>query len=136
MILNIGAGWMMLYIVITTVNTSMAQTTTYEYADGSGNRYLISESSLEYVPVKKEESSTGMYSGGEPRLVPISSATFGTLRQLLENAWSKKEVHIADRIKTSGAITRIADNKHGTIILRPGCAEITAIENALKNSLK
>lgn len=43
------------------------------YADGSANLYRVNQAApdaevvLEYVPVTRERSSTGMYSGGPPR---------------------------------------------------------------------
>jgi hypothetical protein len=58
-----------LFILFTV--TACMSTSTYQYADGSANVYRIKPDSLEYIPVKPEESSTGMYSGGEPKKVAL-----------------------------------------------------------------
>lgn len=109
--------------------------THYQYADGSANVYRITSDSLEYVPVKPEESSTGMYSGGEPKKVALTPEEFRTIRYLLEVAKDKHEIHITDRIKTSGMITTYSGNKRTNFILRPGCDEINVIEHELKKLL-
>jgi hypothetical protein len=108
----------------------------YTYADGSANHYVISASSLQYIPVKPEESSTGMYSGGDPADVKLTEEQFKSVQQLLENAISATGNHITDRIKMSGAITRITASDTVTIILKPGVPEQAALESALKQLIK
>lgn len=109
--------------------------TRYQYADGSANLYIITPDSLEYVPVKPEASSTGMYSGGDPKKVALKPETFRNVRALLETAKKNHAVHIPDRIKTSGMITTLSGDKETHLILKPGCEEITNIENELKKLL-
>jgi len=108
----------------------------YTYADGSANHYVITDSSLQYIPVKPEESSTGMYSGGDPADVKLTKEQFESLKQLLEKAISATGNHIADRIKMSGAVTRTTASDTVTIILKPGAPEQAALESALKQLLK
>lgn len=108
----------------------------YTYADGSANRYVITASSLQYIPVKPEESSTGMYSGGEPAEVNLTEEQFKNLQQLLEKAISAMGNHITDRIKMSGEVTRTTASDTVTIILKPGAPEQAALESALKQLLK
>ncbi len=112
----------------------MKQSITYEYADGSANLYLLTEKELRYVPVTPEQSSTGMYSGGDPKTVTISSDQFNELKGLLENALTNTSIHIPDRMKTSGMITKTGSDKKQCII-KPHCAEMVAIEEALKRTL-
>ena len=107
----------------------------YKYADGSANLYTLQSSTLEYSPVKKEESSTGMYSGGEPKKVTITAAEYDTIRKILESSLNNTAIHIEDRIKTSGAITEIDGNKTRSAIIKPGTKEIVEIEKALKTIL-
>jgi hypothetical protein len=87
---------------------------------------------LEYDPVTPEESSTGMYSGGDPVTVSITSEQFESIRNLIHGAISNQAVHIKDRIKTSGAIDLVEGQTHKHVILDPKCAEKAAIENLLK----
>lgn len=106
----------------------------YEYADGSANLYLLTETSLEYLPVKPEESSTGRYSGGDPKTVAVTPAEFNELKDLFDKALENTSIHIPDRMKTSGMISMIGSTKKQCII-KPGCAEMIAIEEALKRTL-
>jgi hypothetical protein len=119
-----------------TLASCMNNSTYYQYADGSANVYIITSSSLEYVPVKPEESSTGMYSGGEPKKISLSIHEFRNLRALLEAAKNNHAIHIPDRIKTSGLITTISGNDKTSFILKPGSKEITSIETLLTKLLK
>lgn len=109
--------------------------TTYQYADGSANVYIIKSDSLEYIPIKPEESSTGFYSGGDPKKVSVTPQEYRSLTAMLEAAKKKHEIHIPDRIKTSGMITTFSGNEKTHFILTPGCKEITEIEAALKKLL-
>jgi len=107
----------------------------YEYADGSANRYIITSDSLEYDPVTPAESSTGTYSGGEPKTVSLSAEQFKSISQVIDKALANKDVHIQDRIKTSGAITIVKGDIHIQVILAPGCTEMESIEKLLKQIL-
>jgi len=106
----------------------------YEYADGSANLYLLSSTELRYMPVTPEESSSGMYSGGKPKTVSLSPDQYKNLKVMLENALGNKSIHIADRIKMSGMISRMGGEKSQCII-QPNCAEMIAIEKALEKML-
>ena len=56
----------------------------YVYGDGSANVYRMTPRELHYVPVKKENSSSGVYSGGVARTVTESRPHSGTLLAKLE----------------------------------------------------
>lgn len=113
----------------------MSTSITYQYADGSANVYIIKPDSLEYIPIKPEESSTGFYSGGDPKKVSVTPDEYRSLSAMLEAAKKKHEIHIPDRIKTSGMITTFSGSEKTHFILKPGCTEITAIETELKSLL-
>ena len=117
------------------ITACMSTSTTHQYADGSANVYIIKSDSLEYIPIKPEESSTGFYSGGDPKKVSVTLDEYRSLRGMLEGAKKKHEIHIPDRIKTSGMITTFSGNEKTHFILKPGCKEITEIEAALKKLL-
>ena len=114
----------------------MESTIHHEYSDGSANRYIITKDSIQYIPVKPEQSSTGFYSGGEPTHEKITSEQFNTLQRLFEVAMSKSEIHIEDRMKTSGLIVKIKPDETKSVILKPGVSEIATIETTLKQLLK
>lgn len=107
----------------------------YVYADGSANKYTITANTLEYDPVTPEESSTGTYSGGDPKTVSISAEQFESIGQLFDKAVANKAVQIEDRIKTSGAISIVRGDSRTQVVLAPGCAEKAAIESLLKRIL-
>ncbi len=109
----------------------MKSPTHYEYSDGSANRYVITETSLEYIPVKPEESSTGMYSGGEPKLVSITSEQFSEVANLFETAFQNTSAHMSERPKMSGLISKTG-NASQQAILKPNSEEKNNIESALK----
>jgi len=108
----------------------------YEYSDGSANRYIITKDSIQYIPVKPEESSTGFYSGGEPGREKINHEQFNDVQKLFEAAMNKSEIQMDGRMKTSGLIVKIMPEETKRVILKPGVPEIAAIESALKDLLK
>jgi hypothetical protein len=105
----------------------------YEYGDGSANRYTITATTLTYDPVKPEESSTGMYSGGDPAEVALTPDQYNRLRDLFDAAINHTEIHISERIKTSGMITRTLGTETSTVILKPQTAELEEIERVLRD---
>jgi hypothetical protein len=106
----------------------------YEYADGSANLYLLTEKELEYLPVRPEESSTGFYSGGEPKTVSVTVEQYNKLKDLFDQALENTSIHIADRMKTSGMISKMGSSKKQCII-KPYCEEMKVIESTLKKTL-
>lgn len=107
----------------------------FEYADGSANRYLISPDSLSYVPVKPEESSTGMYSGGDPKAIRLTEDQYKQIKSVFDKAISNTADHMEDRIKTSGAISVMDSNGIRQYILKPNSSGISEIETLLKKLL-
>ncbi|MBL7872426.1 MAG: hypothetical protein JNM78_12490 [Cyclobacteriaceae bacterium] len=114
----------------------MNSPTQYEYSDGSANRYVITETTLEYIPVKPEESSTGMYSGGEPKLVSITNDQYKTVASLFETAFENTSAHMTERPKMSGLIVSITGSTSHQAILKPDSVEKKNIEEALKKLLQ
>jgi hypothetical protein len=98
------------------------------YADGSANRYVITPTQLNYIPVKPEESSTGIYSGGEPAMVAISTWQYASIKELFEKALTQTDEQLADRVKTSGLVA-IGD-KH--VVLKPESLIRIQLEEELK----
>lgn len=103
----------------------------YEYADGSGNVYLLTGGFLEYVPVTPERSSSGKYSGGEPKKVTVSDLEFGQLSALFEKAIANVSAHQANREMMTGLIKAGSAN----VILKKDSQDKIEIEKALKKLL-
>lgn len=108
---------------------------TYEYSDGNANRYVITETQLHYIPVKPEESSSGMYSGGEPENITLSSDEFNILKDLFNQAAKNTDVHLQHRPMMSGLIRIPSGTMQEQVILKPGCTEMIALEEALRKLL-
>jgi hypothetical protein len=113
----------------------MKSPTHYEYSDGSANQYVITETTVEYVPVKPEESSTGMYSGGEPKLVSITKEQFESMTKLFETAFENTSAHMTERPKMSGLITSMTGKELRQAILKPNSEEKKVIEETLRDML-
>jgi hypothetical protein len=103
----------------------------YEYADGSGNRYVLSNATLRYIPVKPEESSTGMYSGGEPFEISLSADQIRELQHVFDNAILAQQSHTQDRAKMTGLIIKSSQSESVSVILKPDAPQKEALENAL-----
>lgn len=103
-----------------------------KYSYGNANLYIRTSARLSYLPVQPEESSTGMYSGGEPFEALLRSNEYYMLKDLLEQALSEKNSHINERVKMSSKILRLTPTDTTSAIIRPGDAVLFKIENQLK----
>src|SRR5688572_24683607 len=108
----------------------MSTTSYYKYADGSANVYVLTGTVLEFDPVQPEESSTGTYSGGDPKTVTLTTSQADSLRALMDQAFNHTAVHIPDRVKGSGRISIGSDKQSKHCILVQGCEDIKIIEAA------
>ncbi|MCU0447450.1 MAG: hypothetical protein MUE85_21340 [Microscillaceae bacterium] len=104
----------------------------YYYIDGSNNKYIIQTDSLEYVPIRPEQSSTGMYSGGEPAKKALKPEDYQKILLEFDKIFANTELHIEDRIKTSGVLD--LGNKK-TVIFKDG-KEKQQLEALLKQLLQ
>jgi hypothetical protein len=107
----------------------------YEYADGNGNRYIIGNATLEYIPVRPETSSSGVYSGGDPATVRITEEQYRMLADAMEGALNNAEIHEQYRAMMTGAITKMSSAATSTTIIRAGSGEKQVIEDLLKEIL-
>ena len=107
----------------------------YEYADGSGNRYLIRKDLkiyLEYIPIKPHLSSSGFYDGGNYNKKEITKNNFNNISSIIKKALGNEENHIESRIKTSGLLSLEVENKKQSCILKPNSKYLREIEKLLK----
>ena len=103
----------------------------YEYADGSGNVYHLTTSSLKYIPVTPDRSSSGKYSGGEPKEVKISEEEFARLSAALEGAIANASIQQKEREMMTGLITRGSVR----VVLKSNSVEKKQIEDELRKLL-
>lgn len=112
---------------------------TVTYADGSGNRYLLTAKptpQIDYRPVKPAESSSGLYDGGQPAVRPLSATERQHLIGLLESAIANPADQISKRVMQSGLITIKRGDGEESYILKPGSPEQLAIEAYLRSLVK
>lgn len=125
-----------LILVVILSYSCMTTETTYHYADGSGNAYILSGNVLTYDPVTPAESSTGTYSGGEPKTVTLNPQHVQAVIDVLEKGIRKTADQIEDREKGTGEIIIISGKKQKRYILRMGSEALDEIEGLLKGLLK
>ena len=110
----------------------------YEYADGSGNRYVIKKDLkmfIEYIPIKPHLSSSGFYDGGDYKKKEITKHDFNKISSIFKETLRNKENHIESRIKTSGLLTLQKDDKKEICILKPNSKDLIEIEKLLQDIL-
>ena len=103
----------------------------YTYVDGSANSYEVTPTSVQYIPIKPENSSSGTYDGGEERTVAIDNTTFMRLDSLFTAAIKATSNHIKNRIKGSGMILYFDNGTEKSIVLRSGSQSKNNLERVL-----
>lgn len=119
------------------ITVSLSSQVNYIYSDGSSNSYNISETQIKYDPVTKENSSSGTYSGGEPKTKTLSKSDFEKISILFKEAFAAKAEHQQNREMMTGLLIHKKGKKTiEQIILNPKSAYINKIETLLKSFLK
>jgi hypothetical protein len=103
-----------------------------KYSDGNGNLYIISDNLVEYIPVEPAESSSGLYSGGEYAKKIIQQSSYDEIKSLFIDAIRDTSNHITERVKTSGFIEIIKNDKSISAVLNPDSDKKRRIESLLK----
>ena len=89
----------------------MIRAWTIAYADGSANVYRFAATAsgvrFTYEPVTPSQSSTGMYSGGDPvdAELALDDPRIVTLWQHVRALEADRANHVSDRNKGDGAVT-------------------------------
>ncbi len=104
----------------------------YNYLDENGNKYIISNKSIEYIPVKPSFSSSGVYNGGKYVNKELNKIQYDWIISNLNFAIKNKNIHIKDRVKTSGLIIIRDKNKEDSYVLSPDSEEKHKIESLLQ----
>jgi hypothetical protein len=87
----------------------------YQYADGAGNLYIIDRQSIDYRPITRAESSSGIYDGGTPRKVKIDARQYQEIAVKLDQVFDLKSINISNRnlgrAKGTGVISKPDKNR-------------------------
>lgn len=81
----------------------------YTIHDGAGNKYVITENSLEYVPIKPMQSSSGIYDGGDYVKRKLTADEYKSVVEIVTKAIVNDESHTDQRAK--GNPTIMVDDK-------------------------
>jgi hypothetical protein len=76
------------------------------YIDGNNNAYVIEADRLSYEPVTPAQSSSGTYSGGEPKRAAITSDQHASITALIDRIVTDGANHLATRPMGCGTIVR------------------------------
>lgn len=94
-------------LVVVTIlisQTMFAQDTEFKFIDGNGNTYTVSTNKLDYKPITTIESSSGTYSGGEPKSVSIDMNIYGNLVSQAYAIVADNTIHISTKTKGNGTV--------------------------------
>lgn len=110
---------------------------TLHVADGSGNVYYCEHAAngaarFEYRPVRPENSSTGTYSGGDPKSGPLAPEQVEALWRQVEAAVARTADHVANRDKGTVAIDAHGPTTGNVILSGKAGAELIATLAALR----
>jgi hypothetical protein len=96
------------------------------YHDGSGNAFRVEQkssaesASYEYSPVTARESSSGMYSGGEPAAGSLSVEQVALLWKRLRELEADTALHTEERGKGTGAFHLVTRSGERSFIVTRG----------------
>ena len=107
----------------------------YNYLDGNGNQFIIKKDIIEYIPVKPQHSSSGVYNVGNYTKKELSNIQYNQLTSILNVAIKNKKIHIKNRVKMSGMIIIQEKNKENVCILSPNSKEVQEIDSLLHDTI-
>jgi len=100
--------------------------TSITYSDGSANGYVFTAdgdgATFAYHPVRPEHSSTGMYSGGDPRSGRLDATKLARLRELVAALETDASLHLTERGKGTGRFAVIDERGTRDFIIARGPA--------------
>lgn len=111
---------------------SQETTTSISYSDGNANKYEIKKRSIEYIPVKPEFSSSGIYDGGNAVKKKITKEEFLNIASMAWEIESANGSKITDRVKGSGKFSINSKEKSVAFIIGPESPQKASFENLLK----
>jgi hypothetical protein len=118
-----------IFLMLTLINISFKNILPdYIYTDGNNNKYEVYKDRINYIPVTKENSSSGIYSGGEPKNITIDKNIYNQIQKLIKQTIKDKKYHLTSRIMGCGTISK--NNK--TIFISRESKSLNNLETYLK----
>lgn len=103
----------------------------YIYTDGNNNTYSLKGDTLKYNPVKKINSSSGQYDGGEIKTIKLNAGQIETLTSLFDTALKTTNIHIQQREMGCGTLAKIKPDNEQRAYLKMNAEEKIEIEKYL-----
>ncbi|MDF1694540.1 MAG: hypothetical protein P1U56_01825 [Saprospiraceae bacterium] len=104
----------------------------YNFTDGSGNRYKLQDSELTYSPMTAKNSSSGIYSGGEPFTKTLGKGELIKLIDVYERAFWSEEDQTGQRSMGSGTLIKILGEEYQRIYIKMRSPSLKTINAILK----
>ena len=105
-----------------------------QYIDGNGNQFIIKreiKATIEYIPVKPINSSSGIYNGGNYIKKNLKNSQFLELSALLQQVIQNEEIKIENRIKGSGKVIQFENNQKNVYLIAPKSSSLIKLEAKL-----
>ena len=105
-----------------------------QYIDGNGNQFIIKrekKATIEYIPVKPINSSSGIYNGGNYIKKSLKNSQFLELSALLQQVIQNKDNKIENRIKGSGKVIQFENNQKNVYLIAPKSSSLIKLEAKL-----
>ena len=128
----------LLFLMTLFTNTKANNTvdTVFTYYDAARNKYVLKGFELEYIPVAKNESSSGMYSGGTYESKELNNGQRENLELLFNTAFADTLARTDKNIKPNAVIEINVDNKNVNFILIAASEINQSLNNNLKQLIK
>lgn len=122
--------------LFTNAKANSTSDTVFIYYDAARNKYVLKGNELEYIPVNKKESSSGMYSGGTYESRELSNGQREKLELLFNAALADTIAQTDKNIKPNSAIEISCDSRKISFILKAKSAINISINSFLKQLIK
>ena len=68
-----------------------------QYADKNNNRYILTPDKIKYRPIQPHESSSGTYSGGEPKTMEWAIEEWEACKEIVNQIIQEERLHLKQR---------------------------------------
>ena len=102
------------------------------YSDQNNNVYVVTSDMLSYDPISENESSSGVYSGGEAFKVALDASEYDEIIELANRIANDPEGKSNKREMLTSVLTLVEDQKESAFILRKSALR-SQLEEMLQN---
>ena len=125
----------MRFLLITSIfisSLSFGIDSQYIYTDGNNNTYSLRGDTLNYYPVKKINSSSGQYDGGDSKSIQLDKDQIEKLIDLFNLTLNNIDIHQKKREMGCGTLVVIESKNEQRIYIKRNAQEKIQMEQYLK----